>query len=149
MSGALPCTGSKHDGNSRSGFRFAEGAMPMVPVQAGPRSGRMSPKRFEPTTTSNQSGCCTKCAVRMAMWYCEVLMPGYSAEIALKRSSQYGIVIEMPLDLVAEVTCFFGRVFASSKAKRMIRSHPFFEKTESCVAISASVPAYMRPPSDE
>src|SRR3954462_6249339 len=133
MSGALPCTGSKHDGKSRSGLRFAEGAMPMVPVHAGPRSERMSPKRFEPTTTSNQSGCCTKCAVRMSMWYCDVLMPGYSFEIAAKRSSQYGMVIEMPFDLVADVTCFLARVFASSNAKRMIRSQPRFEKTDSCV----------------
>src|SRR5512141_929001 len=106
MSGALPCTGSKHDGNSRSGLRFAEGAMPMVPVQAGPRSERMSPKRFEPTTTSNQSGCRTKFAVRMSMWYCEVLISGYRADIALNRSSQYGMVIEMPFDFVADVTCF-------------------------------------------
>src|SRR5438477_11895062 len=133
MSGALPCTGSKHDGNSRAGFRFAEGAMPMVPVHAGPRSERMSPKRFEPTTTSNQSGCCTKCAVRMSMWYCEVLISGYKADIALKRSSQYGMVMEMPLDFVAEVTCFLGRVFASSKANRMMRSVPRRVKIESCV----------------
>ncbi len=83
------------------------------------------------------------------MWYCEVLMPGYSAEIALKRSSQYGMVIAMPLDFVAEVTCFFLRVFASSKAKRMMRSVPRFENTESCVTNSWSVPAYMRPPIDE
>jgi hypothetical protein len=38
----------------------AEGAMPMVPVQAGPEVDRMSPNRFEATTTSNQSGCSTK-----------------------------------------------------------------------------------------
>ena len=30
--------------------------MPMEPTTAGPRSERMSPKRLEPTTTSNQSG---------------------------------------------------------------------------------------------
>jgi len=36
----------------------------------------MSPKRFEPTTTSNQSGCCTKWAVRMSMWYWDVLTLG-------------------------------------------------------------------------
>src|SRR5687768_17055590 len=116
MSGALPCTGSKQEGNSRSGFRLAEGAMPIVPVQAGPRSEGMSPKRLEPTTTSNQSGCWTKCAVRMSIWYWEVFTSGYSAEIALKRSSQYGMVIEMPLDLVAEVTCLRVRLRASSKA---------------------------------
>src|SRR3954469_17790768 len=146
MSGAEPGTGSNIEGKSRSGLRLAEGAMPMVPVHAGPRSERMSPKRLEPTTTSNQSGCCTKGAVRMSMWYCEVLMPGYSFETAAKPSSQYGMVIEMPLDFVAEVTCFFVRVFASSKAKRMMRSVPRFEKTESWVANSFSVPAYMRPP---
>ena len=47
---------------SRSGLMFADGAMPMVPQTAGPRSERMSPNRFEPTTTSNQSGCATNCA---------------------------------------------------------------------------------------
>src|SRR5258706_14739435 len=122
MSGALPCTGSKHEGNSRSGFMFAEGAMPMVPVHAGPRSERMSPKRFEPTTTSNQSGCWTKCAVRMSMWYCEVLMPGYSAEIALKRLFQNGIVIAMSFHLLHEVTCLFFRVFTRFSAHRMMLS---------------------------
>src|SRR4030081_824494 len=137
------------EGYSRSGFRLADGASPIDPTTAAPRSERMSPKRFDPTTTSNQSGCCTKCAVRMSMWYCEVFTLGYSAEIALKRSSQNGMVIEMPLDLVAEVTCFFSRVFASSKANRMMRSHPFFEKIESCVASSCSVPEYMRPPGFE
>ena len=52
-----------------SGLMLPEGAMPMVPVQAGPRSDRMSPNRLEPTTTSNQSGCSTKFAVRISMWY--------------------------------------------------------------------------------
>ena len=32
ISGADPCTGSKHDGNSLSGFRFADGAIPIVPA---------------------------------------------------------------------------------------------------------------------
>ena len=34
----------------------------------GPRSLRMSPNRLLATTTSNASGRCTKCAVRMSMW---------------------------------------------------------------------------------
>ena len=50
MSGAEPCTGSNSDGNLRSGFRLADGARPMVPVQAGPRSDRMSPNRLVATT---------------------------------------------------------------------------------------------------
>ena len=57
MSGAEPWTGSNRLGKRRSGLMFPLGAMPMVPVQAGPRSERMSPNRLEATTTSNQSGC--------------------------------------------------------------------------------------------
>ena len=55
-------------GSLRSGLMLADGAMPIVPVQAGPRSDRMSPNRLEATTTSNQCGLRTKCAVRMSMW---------------------------------------------------------------------------------
>ena len=36
MSGAEPCTGSNMDGNLRSGLMLPDGAMPIVPVQAGP-----------------------------------------------------------------------------------------------------------------
>ena len=48
----------------------------------------MSPKRFEPTTTSNQSGCWTKWAVRMSMWYWAVLTSGNCWLMAANRSSQ-------------------------------------------------------------
>ncbi|MNC96588.1 hypothetical protein D3C83_140010 [compost metagenome] len=65
--GAEPCTGSNIDGYFRSGLMLALGAMPIEPTQAGPRSDRMSPNKLEPTTTSNQSGWRTKCAVRMSM----------------------------------------------------------------------------------
>ena len=67
---------------------FAAGARPMPPATAAPRSDKMSPNRLEATTTSNQSGWATKCAVRMSMWYWSVVMSGYSAAIAAKRSSQ-------------------------------------------------------------
>ena len=76
MSGAEPCTGSNSDGNRRSGLMLADGAMPMVPQTAGPRSDRMSPKRLEPTTTSKRSGRSTKCAVRMSMWNWSVRTDG-------------------------------------------------------------------------
>src|ERR671918_201056 len=108
MSGAEPCTGSKSDGYTRSGLMLADGAIPMVPVAAGPRSERMSPKRFDPTTTSKRSGFITKCAQRISMWYQSVFTCGYFAAIAFTRSSQYGMEIEMPFDFVAEVRCFFG-----------------------------------------
>ena len=88
MSGAEPWTGSNIDGYSFSGLILPPGASPIEPAIAGPRSDRMSPNRFEPTTTSNQSGCWTKWAVRMSMWYCAVFTDGYSFAIAANRSSQ-------------------------------------------------------------
>ena len=88
ISGAEPCTGSNTLGKSPSGLILPEGAMPMVPVQAGPRSLRMSPNRLEPTTTSNQSGCSTKFAVRISMWYLSHFTFGYFFAIASTRSSQ-------------------------------------------------------------
>ena len=67
MSGAEPCTGSKSDGNSRSGFMLADGAMPIVPAVAGPRSERMSPNRLEATITSKRCGFSTIWIVRPSM----------------------------------------------------------------------------------
>src|SRR5258706_10129362 len=149
MSGAEPCTGSNSDGNFFSGFMMADGEMTMVPVAAGPRSERISPNRLEPTTTAKRSGFMMKCAHRMSMWYQSVLTCGYFAAISFTRSSQYGIEIEMPFDLVAEVTCFLGRVIASSNAYLRMRSTPWRENTACCVTNSRSVPAYTRPTTEE
>mmetsp|Transcript_36612 Transcript_36612/g.84976 ORF Transcript_36612/g.84976 Transcript_36612/m.84976 type:complete len:483 (-) Transcript_36612:1085-2533(-) len=88
MSGAEPCTGSNRLGHSRVGFRLAEGATAMVPVQAGPRSDRMSPNRLLATTTSKACGRCTKCAQRMSMWNLSTDTPGNCAAMASTRSSQ-------------------------------------------------------------
>ena len=76
----------------------------------------MSPNKFDPTTTSNLSGRCTKCAVRMSMWYWSVRHVGILRAMAVKRSSQNGMVTVMPFDFVAEVSCLRGRVCASSNA---------------------------------
>ena len=46
---------------------LALGAIPIVPVIAGPKSDKISPNKFDPTTTSNQSGLQTKWAVKMSM----------------------------------------------------------------------------------
>ena len=54
-------------------------------------------------------GCSTKCAVEdVDVVLVGARRPDSSLAIAAKRSSQYGMVIEMPFDLVAEVRCFFG-----------------------------------------
>src|SRR6185437_16196444 len=114
MSGADPCTGSNTDGNLRSGLMLPDGAMPIVPVQAGPRSDRISPNRFEATTTLNVSGFSTNSAERMSMWNLFHFTSGYFFAIASTRSSQYGMVMAMPFDLVADVRCFFGDFCARS-----------------------------------
>ena len=50
------------------------------------------------------------------MWYLSQATSGKSFAAASTRSSQYGMVMEMPFDFVAEVRCFFGRRCASSNA---------------------------------
>ena len=82
----------------------------MVPVHAGPKSDKMSPNKLLATTTSKNDGRCTKCALKISMWNLSCVSSGYFFAISTTRSSQYGIEIEMPLDFVALVMCFFGRL---------------------------------------
>jgi hypothetical protein len=63
--------------------------------------------------------------------------------MAAKRSSQYGIEMEMPFDLVAEVTCFFGLFMARSNANFMMRSTPRRVNILSWTTTSCSVPSNM------
>ena len=83
------------------------------------------------------------------MWYLSHFTFGKFFAIASTRSSQYGMVIEMPLDFVAEVRCFFGRDCASSKANFRMRSTPMRVITVCCVTNSRSVSGNMRPPTEE
>src|SRR3981189_2566252 len=55
----------------------------------------------------------------------------------------------MPLDLVAEVRCFFGRDCARSKANFRMRSTPIRVITVCCVTNSRSVSGNIRPPTEE
>src|SRR6185369_11657060 len=59
------------------------------------------------------------------------------------------IVIEMPLDLVAEVRCFFDLDCASSNANFRMRSTPTRVITVCCVTNSRSVSGNIRPPTEE
>src|SRR2546423_11920371 len=105
ISGAEPCTGSNTEGYLRSGLMLPPGAIPMVPVQAGPRSERISPNRFEPTTTLKRAGLGTNRAGRISMWYLSHFTSGKVFAIASTRSSPYGLVIAIPVDFVADVRC--------------------------------------------
>ena len=49
------------------GLILPEGAIPIVPVQAGPKSDKMSPKRLDATTTSNLSGLNTNLAAKISI----------------------------------------------------------------------------------
>jgi hypothetical protein len=104
MSGAEPCTGSNIEGNSLSGLRFALGAMPMLPITAAPRSVRMSPNRFEATTTSKRPGSRTNCAASASTWYSDSYTSSRSATTSRTTSSQNGMVCTIPLDFVAEAS---------------------------------------------
>ena len=55
----------------------------------------------------------------------------------------------MPFDLVADVRCFFGLVFASSNANFRIRSTPWRLNTLCCDTNSRSVSMNIRPPTEE
>ena len=46
---------------------FPDGAIPIVPVHAGPKSDKISPNKFEATTTSNHSGVKTNRAVSISI----------------------------------------------------------------------------------
>jgi hypothetical protein len=76
----------------------------------------------------------------MSMWKRSTATPGYAFAIAATRSSQYGIVIEMPLLLVAEVSFRRGRFIASSKAYFKTRSTPTRDITVSWITTSRSLP---------
>ena len=80
------------------------------------------------------------------MWKRSTLTSGYDLAIASTRSSQYGMVIEMPLLLVAEVSLRRGRCIACSKANFSTRSTPMRDMMVCCITISRSLPSYMRPP---
>ena len=56
MSGAEPWTGSNNEGKLFSGLILPEGAIPIVPVQAGPRSDRMSPNNSVLLEKRNEFG---------------------------------------------------------------------------------------------
>ena len=148
MSGADPCTGSNIEGNSRSGFRFPEGAMPIEPATAAARSLRMSPNRLEATMTSKRPGWRTTIAASASISTCSVWSCGCLEVTAAKRSSQNGIVWMIPLDFVAE-QMRPDRVAASSHAYCMTRSVPRRVNTDSWTASSSSVPWCRRPPISE
>ncbi len=69
--------------------------------------------------------------------------------MATTRSSHHGMVMAMPLDLVAEVSFFRGRLWASSKANLSTRSVPWRVITVSWITTSRSVPSNILPPTLE
>src|SRR5699024_7027515 len=73
----------------------------------------------------------------------------YDSDIAATRSSQYGMVIAMPFDFVADVSFFAGRLSARANAYFSTRSMPVRVMTVSWMTVSRSVPSNMRPPTDE
>ena len=124
-----------------------DGAMPIVPVQAGPRSERMSPNRFEATTTSNQSGLSTKCAVRMSMWYLSQRTSGIAlrhlldALVPIRHGDRDAVRLRGRGEVLLRRASARARRRTSAPDRRRSRV-----MTVSCTTISRSVPGNMRPP---
>ena len=88
MSGAEPCTGSNTPGTSEPGATFALAAMPMPPWIAAARSVRMSPNRFDATTTSRLAGSRTMRAASASTSTRSTRTPSNSAAVSSTTSSQ-------------------------------------------------------------
>ena len=148
ISGAEPCTGSNSEGNLRSGLMLADGAMPIVPAQAGPRSDRMSPNRLDATTTSNQSGLQHELRGQDV----DVVLVGFDVGIVLRHRFDALVPVRHgdgdAVRLGRRRQMLLRRLRASSKANRRTRSTPLRVKTVSCITISRSVPSNIRPPTD-
>ena len=139
MSGAEPCTGSNSDGNVALGIHVRGRRDADRAAHGGPEVGQYVAEEIgcdddvEPLRPLHEVRG-QDVDVELVGAHVRIAR----AVIARKRSSQYGIVIEMPLDLVADVRCFAARVRASSNAKRITRSTPLRENTDSWNTISRS-----------
>ncbi len=92
-----------------SAFRIqvGDGAMPMVPVQAGPRSERISPTNWTPLPHRSVPVASQNVRKNVNM----LLVPADLRVIlshCFTRSSQYGMLMAKPFDLVAEVASYVG-----------------------------------------
>ena len=98
------------------GLMFALPAKPMPPMITAARSVRMSPKRFEHTTTSNICGERTKFIAAASTSMELDFTPGYSRATSAKTASQKTMLYLRALDFVTLVTCFRSLPSAVSKA---------------------------------
>ena len=87
-----------------------DGAMPIVPVHGGAEVGQDVAEQVRADDDVEQSGTLHEVRGQDV----DVVLVDADVRIVARpsprnRSSQYGIVIEMPFDLVADVTCCCGR----------------------------------------
>ena len=97
----------------------------MLPVRIADKSLKMSPNRFDATTTSKLSGRRTKFIAAASTSSDSVSISGNSAATFVNVRSQRTMPKPWALDFVIEVTRrFFPRRIANSKAWRTTRSMP-------------------------
>src|SRR3990172_9286250 len=149
MSKAEPWIGSNIDGNLRSGFRFAVGAMPSDPDSAAARSERMSACRFDATMVSSEPGFSTMRVVTASTSSRSHFTSGNSFASPKKITSHSTMPWRWAFDFVTRVRCLRGRLRASANAKRCTRSTPWRVNTEVSVATSSGNPRCTRPPEPE
>ncbi len=142
--GAEPCTGSKSD--VRPGWMLPDAAMPRPPCSAPPMSVMMSPNRLLVTITWYCPGSFTRNMASASMYWCEAVMPGYSAATSLYTRCHRAWPCCMALLLSAMHTLVWPLALAYSNACRMMRLTPLNVLISSWMAISSGVPALKRPP---
>ena len=111
MSGAEPCTGSNSDGCVALGIDVRRRRDADRAAHGGPEVGQDVAEQVGADDDVEE----LRALHEVRGQDVDVVLVGADvrdscAPIALKRSSQYGIVIEMPFDLVADVRCFALRV---------------------------------------
>ena len=150
MSGAEPCTGSNIDGCSRAGLRFADGAIAMVPVHAGPRSDRISPKQVAADDDIKVIGH----AHEVSREYVDVILVELDVGIAFRHLGDATV----PVGHRVHDAIRFGLPksdasrawsLASSNAYFRTRSTPRRVNMLCCTTTSSSVPSCCMPPTLE
>ena len=138
--------GSNIEGNSPSGFKFAVGAIPILPLSAAAKSLRISAWRLVATTTSIDLGSRTMRVVIASTNILSIIKSRYSLRSWSKISSHITMPCLCALDLVTKVNFFCGLERAKSRANLCIRSTPERVKTETSRPTSLGCPECTRPP---
>ena len=140
ISKAEPCIGSNIEGKLKDGFKFAVGAIPILPLKAAARSLKISACRFVATTTSIDLGSKTILVVIASTNIRSISISPYSLHNLSNTSSHITIPCRWAFDFVTNVNLFLFLDRAKSRANLWTRSTPERVKTETSKPTSSGCP---------